>query len=195
MPKIKKGLLNLNILFSQTNQPKLYSRIFRWLLSSGKYLVILVELAVIAGFVLRVKFDTDISEIQDKIKEQIPYIQALSDDERQVRLVQLQLSTIKQVKHDNPDFVSALNKISTLTPRVVRLTGINFDHTQAGSKTALKITGQSPSNYEVASFIKALQNDPTFTDITLASISIDKDVVNFSIIGNLTETNQIVKNS
>lgn len=193
MPKLKKGLINLNILFSQTNQPKLHLRILRWLLSSGKYLVILVELAVIAGFVLRVKLDTDISEIQDKIKEQIPYIQALSTDERQIRLVHLQLSTVKQVRNDNPDFVSLLGKISTLTPQTIKLTSINFDKTQSYPKTALRLTGNSPSNYEVAAFLKALQNDPTFSEIILANISIEKDQVSFTITGSLQPLQQVKK--
>lgn len=195
MPKFKKGLINLNILFSQTNQPKLYLRVFRWLLSSGKYLVVLVELIVISGFVLRVKLDTDISDTQDKIKEQIPYLQALAPDERQVRLTQLQLTTIKQIRHNNPDFVAALNKISSLTPKTIKLTNIFFDRTQSPAKTSLRLVGQSPSNLEVANYIKALQNDQSFSDIILANISIEKDQVNFTLLGNLLTANQKVNKS
>lgn len=182
MPNLKKSLIHFNILVSQTNQPPIYTKLIRWLLSSGRFIVIMVELVVILGFVARFKFDQDLSDLDDKIKEQIPYIQSLKEDELLVRHTQFQLSTILSEQTNRPDFISAFNKIAAITPTSIKINLLNIN-ASTPDKTQLKISGASPSSLAVEAFITALKKDPIFAEINLASISVEKQQVVFSIQG------------
>lgn len=182
----KQAIFKVNLLIHKEDQPKIYIRLLKWLLSSGRFIVVFVELLTIGAFVYRYKLDSDLIEIQEKIKEAIPYVQSLKQDEILIRQTQFQLSTIKQVKGSAPGFTNAILKISQLTPKNIILTNITLDRSQTFPKTALTITGQTPSNTELSAFIKALQKDPTFFGITLTNISFEGQT-NFTITGSLDE--------
>lgn len=179
------NLFKVNLLIHKGDQAKLYIRMFHWILSSGRFIVIVVELVVIGAFVMRYKLDGELIDLQEKIKEQIPYIQSLAEDETAIRQVQFQLSTIKQTKNDGLLFPAALVKVASLTPKSIRLTTVTVDRTQSFPKTTLFISGQTPSNRELSAFIQLLQKDPAFSDINLTNISFEGQTV-FTITGSLT---------
>lgn len=183
MAKSKRNLIYINLLISQTELARFYLKPLRWILSSGRFIIILVEFVVIGGFVLRFKLDSDLVDLQDKIKEQLPYIQSLRSDEIQVRQTQFQLQTAKQVRLDNQNLSAALTKVAQATPRNVRTLGVNLDRSQAAPKTTLRILAVAGSNYEVSAFVKALQADQSFSAVSLASITFEKPLINFTITG------------
>lgn len=182
----KQAFFKVNLLIHKEDQPKIYLRFLKWLLSSGRFILVFVELLTIGAFVYRYKLDTDLIDIQEKIKEQIPYIQSLKRDEILIRQTQFQLATIKQIKQSNPDYTTTLLKIAQLTPQNIKLTSIALDRTQTFPKVSITINGQTSSNIELSAFIKALQKDPVFTDITLTNISFEGQTM-FTITGSLNE--------
>lgn len=178
-------LLKVNLLIHKGDQTKLYIRLFRWILSSGRFIVVIVELVVIGAFIMRYKLDSELIDLQEKIKEQVPYIQSLQQDETTIRQTQFQLTTIKQTKAEGLIFSAALVKIASLTPKNIKLTGITIDRTQSFPKTTLFISGQTPSNRELSAFIQLLQKDPAFSEISLTNISFEGQTI-FTISGSLT---------
>lgn len=180
--KNKLPIFKVNLLIKKGEQLKLQVKLIRWLLSSGRFIVVFVELLTISAFVYRYKLDTDLADLQDSIKERVPYIQSLKNDEILIRQVQFQLNNIKQTRNENPNFAQVLSKIALITPKNIKLTSISFDRTQSFPKTSLSISGQTPSNVELSAFVKALQKDPIFAEITLTNISFERQT-NFTITG------------
>lgn len=175
----------INLLIHKGEQIKIYVRLLHWILSSGKFIVVFVELLVIGAFVLRYMLDAQLSELQEKIKDQVPYLESLQRDEASIRQTQFQLSTIKQTRQTDPDYSQFLMKMAQLTPQKITLSSIRFDNTQTFSKISFSLTGSSPSNIELSAYIKVLKKDPQFSDITLTNISFEGQT-NFTITGNLT---------
>lgn len=182
----KQAFFKVNLLIHKEEQSKLYLRLLKWLLYSGRFIVVFVELLTIGAFVYRYKLDFDLIDLQEKIKEEVPYVKSLKQDEILIRQTQFQLSTIKQVKRESPNFTATLLKIAQLTPKSIILTNITLDRGQTPTKTALIISGQTPSNIELGAFIKALQKDSAFSGITLTNISFEGQT-NFTITGSLNE--------
>lgn len=176
------SIFRVNLLVQKGIQPKLYLKILNWVLSSGRFIVIFVEIVVIIAVVYKYKLDTEYASLQDKIQQQIPYIQSLKNDELLIRQTQYQLSMIKQNKSANPDFSQVVFLIAALTPQSIKLSNITFDRTQSYPNTNLTITGESPSVIQISAFIKALKKDPTFADIALTNLSLEGETT-FSIIG------------
>lgn len=181
----QNNLFKVNLLLNKNEQVKLQVKLLKWVLSSGRFIVVFVELIVIMAFVYRYKLDGDLADIQEKINEQVPYIESLKNDEILIRETQFQLSTIKQIKSSSPDFPQVLVKLSELTPKTIRLTGISFDRSQVLTRTTMSITGQTPSNLELSAYIKALQKEPTFTEISLTNISFEGQTT-FTITGSIS---------
>jgi len=188
LPKnIKLNFFKVNLLLHKEELPKIHIRLFKWILSSGRFIVIFVELITIVAFVYRYKLDADLLDLQEKINAQIPYIQSLKNDELAIKQTQFQLTSIKQIKNNSPSFAAIVARIAKLTPQTIKLTNIALDRTQSFPKTSVTISGRTPSNLELSTFIKALQKDPNFTDITIANISFEGQTI-FTITGSLSET-------
>lgn len=181
---ISLPLYKVNLLIHKGEQVKLQIRLMKWIISSGRFFVILVELLTIGAFVYRYKLDGDLSEIQDQIKEEVLYIQSLKNEEALIRQAQFQLSSIKQVKTENPDYTTVLGKISQITPRNTSLTNITFSSPLNSPKKTFSITGQTPLSIELSAFIKALQADATFSDTNLTNVSFE-GITTFTITGSL----------
>lgn len=177
---------DIDLLHPVGGQPKIYVQIFRWLLGTGRFIVVFVEIIVIGAFISRFKLDSDLSGLQDQIKEQIPYIQSLKKDENLIRQTQFQLASIKNTRSTNPDWGKLLTKIAAITPINTRLTNINIDTTETKNQTIIAITGEASSNIELAALLKALQADEeTFINPGLTNISYDKKAVIFTITADL----------
>lgn len=186
LKNFQTSFLKVNLLISKEEQLKLPARLIKWILSSGRFIVIFVEIVTIGAFVLRYKLDAELLDIQDQINDQIPYIQSLKQNEMVIRQTQLQLSTIHQIKNNNPNYAAIFAHIAALTPYNTKLTSIALDRAQSFPKTTLTISGQTPSNLEISTLVKTLQKDPFFAEVTLSNISFEGQVT-FTITGSLSE--------
>lgn len=174
----------INLLIRKGEQVKLHERLLKWLLSSGRFIVVLVELITIGAFVARYKLDAELADLQEQIKEKVPYIESLKADEALIRQTQFQLSTIKQTKSESPDFVQTVSRVAALTPKNIKITNITLDRTQVFPKTLFIISGTTPSNIELSVFIGLLQKDPSFAEVTLTNISFEGQTI-FTLTGSL----------
>ncbi len=175
--------LNLNLLYPQTLPTKFYARFLKWLLTFGRYIAVAVEILVLATFAARFKLDADLAALKEKINQQIPFIENLTETESLIRQTQFRLSTTQQITSISPSWSAILSKIANLTPASIRLTSINLIVEKAGSKPQIKIIGSSPSNIEVAIFLAALRADNQFSGITLSSFTLDESAIQLAITG------------
>lgn len=181
----QRDLLKINLLVHKGEQIKLETRLLKWILSSGRYILIMVEIVTISALVYRYKLDADLAAIQEQISKQIPYIQSLSADELAIKQMQFQLSGIKQLKGTQISYAETLVEIAKMTPKSIKLTNIALDKTHSFPKTILTINGQTPSNLELSAYIRALKANPLFAEITLTNISFE-GLTTFTITGSLS---------
>ena len=180
MPKTKSKLtIKLNLLKPQSNPELLPVKFFRWLLSAGRYIFVLVEAIVLIAFGARFKLDADLASKKEAIEEQIPYIESLKPYEILIRQTQLKLSTIDGIKRNSLDGSVVLKKIADQTPASVKVTSINIDK-KVGNIT-IHITGQTPINKDLSNFTAGLKEDNIFSNVNIASISLEQGVVKFTI--------------
>ncbi len=178
--------ININILKPQGNPEKTYVRISRWALSTGRYIVIFVEIIVLAAFLSRFKFDADLADTKEKIDQQIPFIESLKPDEQLIRQTQLQLATIKDIRLNSINNAAVLQSIASYTPQGVRIVTLGMEKTD--NRINLRITGRSQTNNDLASFVTGLRNDKNFSEINLVNVGLDEAVITFSLTGVVNPT-------
>lgn len=171
--------IHLNLLKPQSNPEKIFVKLLKWLLSTGRFIFIFVEALVLIAFIARFKLDADISSKKEAIEQQIPYIQSLKPYELLIRQTQLKLSTINTVKTNSPSFSDVLKKISDQTPKSVILAIINLENQVKGVN--VQINGQAQNNNDLTVFFLGLKQDPSFSNVVFTSIGFDKGAINFSI--------------
>ncbi|EKD85105.1 MAG: hypothetical protein ACD_38C00085G0004 [uncultured bacterium] len=180
MPKGKPGLtINLDLLKPQSNPEKIPVKLFRWLLSSGRFIFIFVEALVLIAFGARFKLDADIASKKEAIEQQIPYIESLSSYEIAIRQTQLKLSTINNIKNGSPDWSILLKKIADQTPASVKITNISIEKDLGNAM--IHIAGQTQINSDLASFVGGLRTDNTFTGANIGSVGLEQGVIKFTL--------------
>ena len=182
--KNPKHRINLNLLYPQGVPEKLPLKFLKWLISYGRYIVVVVEIVVLACFAVRFKLDADLADLKENINSQVPYLESLSVDEALIVQTQQRLSNVQKVVEASSLWNKTFTQIASQTPPGVKVTSINLE--KAGptlNKINIKITGKTSSNNDVALFLSGLKQDPFFTEVSLASISFDQGVILFSING------------
>ncbi len=175
-PKLK---IHLDLLHPQSNPEKLPVKFVRWLLSTGRYILIFVEAIVLLAFISRFKLDTDLAERKDTMEQQIPYIESMQPYEILIRQTQLQLSTISNIKASLADYPLILKKIADQTPSRVKLISLNFSKDAGG--VTMQINATSQNHNDLTGFVTGLKGDQTFSDVAVTSISLEGELINFTI--------------
>lgn len=184
----RKISIDINILKPQGNPEKFYFRITRWALSTGRYIIIFVEIIVLTAFVSRFKFDSDLADTKEKIDAQIPFIESLKIDESIARQTQLQLATIKDIRENSVDYSLVLQSIANQTPQGVKLSSLNL--TKESNKVIFKLAGKAETNTDLASFMAGLREDKQFSEVNLNTVGVEQSVISFSVSGNVKNTGQ-----
>lgn len=180
MPKnINQIKLNIDLLKPQSEPQKIPVRLLKWILSAGRYLIVFVEIVVLAAFVSRFKLDNDITETGEEIEGKIPFLQSLKEDEDLIRKFKFQITTISDLKSKRPQLADILDKIAAQTPSGITLSNITFDNTLGN--VSIKITGVAQNNDQLATLVYGLRQDATFQGVNLANIGLEQGLINFSI--------------
>lgn len=180
MPKKKDSIfLNLNLLKPQGEPQKIIVKLIGWSLSIGRYIVIFVEILVLAAFLSRFKLDADIQTAKEQIDNQLPFLDSLKSDETLIRQTQLQLANIKSIKQESPDYGLVLKKISDQTPNGVTLENLTVEKT--AGKLNISMNGTAQNNNELTTFVLGLKGDPSFVDVNVTNAGLEQNLIHFSL--------------
>lgn len=180
--------LNINLLYPQGIMQKLPIRFIKWLISYGRFIVVVVEIFVLATFLYRFKLDADLATLNEKINDSVQYIENLSEDEALIKQTQLRLSIIKKVYSASSAWQNNYTKISAQTPVQVKFTNLSTEKTESGF-LQFKIVAQTNNISDVALFLKGLKESKgskgelDFADISLTNISFEQGLIEFNISG------------
>lgn len=142
-----------------------FGKLLKWLLTTGRYIVIFTELIVILLLLSRFKFDHDLENIHKQINDKQAKIQAQVEFEEKFRFLQTQLSTIEGLQKKQLKTNQVLTELASLIPVDVYLS--NFDIKE--KKVNLKATALSEAG--LATFLKNLQRSNSFDNLVLSQVS------------------------
>ncbi len=191
-PSNPKLTIHLDLLKPQSNPEKVFVKLTRWLLSIGRYILILVEALVLIAFIARFKLDADLASQKEAIEQQIPYIESLKPFEILIRQTQFKLATIDTLHKTSADYPQILKKIADQTPAGVKLISLSIERGVA--KATIHLNAQAQSNNDLAILLGGLKQDQLFTDVTITSLGFEKGSLIFSLsaqanLANLGEKN------
>lgn len=175
---------NIDLLHPQGESQKILVKLLGWLLSSGRYIIIFVEILVLGAFLARFKLDADIASVKEAIDLQIPVIESLKSEEALIRKTHFQLATIKDLHQGGSDYETILTKIANQTPAGVILSNLSFE--KDNDKINIKMSGTALNNQELSTFVLGLKQDD-FSEVNLSSVNLERGLVNFSLTASVAQ--------
>lgn len=161
----------INLLPKTEFEMSFWGRFIKWALTTGRYIIILTELVVIIAFMSRFKLDRDASDIGDAILGKQALLEASSNTEKTLRLVQSKLDWADQKAETAPKINFLLDKI--FDEKIVSLSIKNTD---------INLVGSVVSEAELGNFINMLSKDKTFKAVELVDIATDTNrMINFTL--------------
>ncbi len=183
------SLYKINLIHKREDILTLQARFTKWLLTVGRFLVIAVEMGVIAAFVYRYQLDAQIADLNSEIQHKVDFLKAMQGQEQEIRQVQYQLLQVKQLKAANPRFTQAVRGVAQITPKNITVSSISFALSlDSAQQNVMTVTGTSPTTVELASFMQHFKGSGSFKQTTLNSLSYDKELsFTISIVPNPKE--------
>lgn len=169
MPAKKKGHPTINLLPQDEFENSLLGRILRWILTSFRVIVIVVELVVIIGFVSRFYFDTKNADLDDSTKEKASIVASYATFEQEFRGVQKKLESFSDFTKEGDQVEPVINYVKDRLPVDINLTLISREG------NTVKIQGQSAAESSILQFIANAKAGSMFDDVVVTQISNEED--------------------
>lgn len=164
MPADRRSLNSINLLPGQKLDDTAGGKVIKWLLSTFRVIVVLVQIVVIAAFAGRVFVDARLSSLNKEIEEKYALVQSYNNIENTFKLKKLKLETYQSLQGEENSYLSLIDAISRETPSNVQIISIEKN----GSVLSIKArTTQEATMYTFASSLSNVPNlqDPQVVEI------------------------------
>ncbi|MDO8487723.1 MAG: PilN domain-containing protein [bacterium] len=161
MPAPSAGI---NLLPKTEFETTFWGRFIKWAITTGRYMLILVELVVIIAFLSRFKLDKDLANLSDSINGKKSVLEAASASEQKFRVVQARLNAAGSMLDAQLEARRTMNTITGYTPPEVNLTQIIIQPRQ------VTISAKTGVQTGLAIFLSRLTADPVWKSVDLTDV-------------------------
>jgi Tfp pilus assembly protein PilN len=153
-------------------------KVLKFSLTYGRYIIVITQLVVLGAFFSRFRLDRELTDLYDSVEQKRAIVEALSEFETEIRLIQAKLSQIKSFKQNQDAIRNSLESIKTILPPGNVLTNLGI------SQDEIVIQGTSEDNQTLAALIRQTGNSDKFSSVKFNQIhkDLDNDLINFSAV-------------
>ncbi len=159
----------VNLLPRTAWETSFWGRFFKWAVTTGRYIVILTELVVIAAFLSRFKLDRDYADLGDRINGKKAVLTSMAETEKRFRLAQGRLVEAGKTLENQLNATEALGKVTAKIPPGVTLESLVI------SKKEIAVKGTAESDTGVGVFLSRLAR------VSIISLSGGQTGIKFSL--------------
>ena len=161
----RKKQININLIIRDQVGNSFTELFLSWVLTYGRYIIIITQIIVLSVFFFRFKIDRDHTDLKELISQKQAILESMSDMEAETRRVQGRLATIRAISADQDSLLKVIRFLQQNVPTDTVFSNLSIapDHMnfQATSKNLKSF------NY----ILKLLQKDRKFMDVTLQDLS------------------------
>lgn len=147
-----------------------------WVLTVGRYIVILTELVVIIAFLSRFKIDRDLANLYEQTEIKAAQVEALSNVENQFLQTQKRLKAVKELIDSGQSQYQSLKTFVSYIPDTVILEELELSFKEISAQgVAISVSG-------LEYLTQQLVASEMFTDVELGKISQNRNLeIDFSL--------------
>lgn len=168
MPAIKKDR-KINLLPREEFLTSTAGRVFAWILSTFRVIVIVTEILVMLAFLSRFWLDAQNTDLDELITQKQAVLAASLDFEKEFKDTQARLAVFSEYAKEEKIVTEALEAISSSLSPDIFLSSISFTEKVVG------IQGTSPGEAGIQQLIFNLSSNDKFYDVTLVDIRSEQE--------------------
>jgi Tfp pilus assembly protein PilO len=167
---------SINLLTGEIKPQSQWDRIYAWTANTAKYVIILTEMLVLGAIGYRFILDGRISSINEDIATQKSLLDAHKADEEEMRMLLINLDSIKLMEESHYSLSSYYAQIMQLIPSEVEVKTISIDINSSSLTgqvtnydTLLQLENNLKSATAVISNVTMAANQSTGTGISFSA--------------------------
>lgn len=154
----------INLLPKDSFESSQVGIVLSWLLSFGKWAVIVTQLIVMGAFLWRFSLDRELTDLKKSIAKNVAIIKSYEQIERDFVLTQKRLATAKTVIAQQKAITEELSTLASVTPLDVWYEKLTI------TPTSTTLSAYSRSLPGFSQFLSAIQRDTRYSSVSVARI-------------------------
>jgi Tfp pilus assembly protein PilN len=160
----------VSLLPESENPNSFNARLMRWLTTSGRVIIIVTELLVIAAFISRFWLDRKNADLSELIRHQQAILETTKDFEKEYSFLQQKLSIIKKFYTSEPDYDKKLDSLVQSTPADIIFKDINITKNKTDEEITAQVALTAYNESSIIDFITNLTVNPDIESVNLNQI-------------------------
>lgn len=161
----RKKPVNINLIIKEQTGDSISEQFLSWILSYGRYIIIITQIIVLSVFFFRFKIDRDHTDLKELVTQKQAIVESLSDLETEVRSVQGRLTNVKNISSSQNALLNVIRFLQQKIPSdtifsnlLLSSDNISFQATSANLRSFSFILSQ-------------LQQDKKFSEVILQDMN------------------------
>lgn len=164
LPAFLEKNKSINLLPRDSFESSTLGVVLEWALAFGKWAVIVTQLVVMLTFLWRFGLDRKLTNIRRDIAQEVAVVNSYSELEEEFTLAQRSVNYAKKSIDRQEEVVELIELVQSVTPSDVWYERFSL------SPTTITITAYSSSLNGFSRYLSALQHEPRFIGVNVASI-------------------------
>lgn len=171
----------LSLLPDAENPNSFSARVFKWLTTVGRWVIVVTELVVVLAFLSRFWLDRKNADLSEVIRQQQAILESTKDFENEFNSFQQRLKLIKNFYSKQPQYDQQINLLITSTPQDIIYNSllINYDKEINQTKAIASLTAFKEDS--IINFITNLMVNPDIQSVNINQIEKKTKENNYSI--------------
>ncbi|MBI5018988.1 PilN domain-containing protein [Candidatus Gottesmanbacteria bacterium] len=156
--------IKINLLGSQDLEHTPWGRLISWATTYGRYIMITTEIVVLLAFISRFSLDRKNTDLTEELSQKQAILQANIGFEKEIKSLQANLATTKQLMAEQGRAVTIINTMETMLPPDVYLTSFEI------TKNKINIAATAGTTGGFAQFLSNIQSTKLIRNVVLGDI-------------------------
>ena len=172
----------LSLLPDADNPNSLSARVFKWLTTIGRWVIVLTELFVIVAFISRFWLDRKNSDLSEVIRQRQAILASSQDFEAEFNSFQKRLNYIRNFYQNQPDYVQKIEYLVKSTPGDLSYKNISIKQDKKDNKITIVASLVAFNEKSIIDFINNLKLNPNIETFSINNIEKKSNENNFSVL-------------
>jgi len=159
----------ISLLPDEENLDSFSARVFRWLTTVGRYVIVFTELIVICAFLSRFWLDRINSDLSEVVRQQQAILKSTNGFEIEYSRLQQRLSIIKSFYKDQPEYQSKIQTLTESTPLDITYTNLTLTPDKSNN-IAAAVSFSAYQENSIVNFITNLIVNPNISSVNIDTI-------------------------
>ena len=165
---LKQISAEINLL-PQEELTESFGKLVSWILTLGRYIIILTEIVALGTFAYSVKLTIERNDLKESIIAQQDLIEDSSKFENEFRLVQTRLQNLKSLESNHIFFEKILDELNSLLPIGVVLTELKVD------QNTITFGGDFSSEETLQTLINSIEKSDKISNLEITKITVPNE--------------------